>query len=90
MYSPSCNLTVANFVDIKNQCQDRLSRQFPCRSKINYVLWKMALNSGCVVSFQETISHLIQLQTATKKRIAEIKECETRIEKAFGYLTKVL
>ena len=50
----------------------------------------MALNSGCVVSFQETISHLIQLQTATKKRIAEIKECETRIEKAFGYLTKVL
>ena len=53
-------------------------------------LWKMALNSGCVVSFQETISHLIQLQTATKKRIAEIKECETRIEKAFGYLTKVL
>ena len=48
------------------------------------------LNSGCVVSFQETISHLIQLQTATKKRIAEIKECETRIEKAFGYLTKVL
>ena len=50
----------------------------------------MALNSGGVVSFQETISHLIQLQTATKKRIAEIKECETRIEKAFGYLTKVL
>ena len=50
----------------------------------------MALNSGGGVSFQETISHLIQLQTATKKRIAEIKECETRIEKAFGYLTKVL
>lgn len=58
--------------------------------KFTIFWWKMALNSGGGFSFQETISHLIQLQTATKKRIAEIKECETRIERAFGYLTKVL
>ena len=32
MYSPYCNLTVANVVDNKNQCQDRLSWQFPYRS----------------------------------------------------------
>ena len=39
---------------------------------------------------QETLSQLVQMQTATKKRIAEIKGCEATIEKAFQYLTKVL
>lgn len=39
---------------------------------------------------QETLSQLIHLQSAAKKRIAEIKDCETKIEKAFNYLAKVL
>ena len=39
---------------------------------------------------QETLTQLIHLQTAAKKRIAEIKDCETKIEKAFNYLAKVL
>ncbi|XP_068729641.1 uncharacterized protein [Montipora capricornis] len=43
----------------------------------------------CQQEERETLSHLLQLQTATKRRLAEIKECETRIDKAFSYLTKV-
>ena len=39
---------------------------------------------------QETLSQLIHLQTAAKKRIAEIKDCEAKIEKAFNYLAKVV
>ena len=38
---------------------------------------------------QETLTQLIHLQTAAKKRIAEIKDCETKIEKAFDYLAEV-
>lgn len=38
---------------------------------------------------KEALSQLIHLQNAAKKRIAEIKDCETKIEKAFNYLAKV-
>lgn len=47
----------------------------------------------CLVIFlfsQEALSQLVHLQNAAKKRIAEIKDCETKIEKAFNYLAKVL
>lgn len=47
----------------------------------------------CLVMFlfsQEALSQLVHLQNAAKKRIAEIKDCETKIEKAFNYLAKVL
>ena len=46
----------------------------------------------CLVFFlysQETLTQLIHLQTAAKKRIAEIKDCEAKIEKALNYLAKV-
>jgi len=45
---------------------------------------------GILLYSQETLSQLIHLQNAAKKRIAEIKDCETKIEKAFNYLAKVL
>ncbi|XP_078344237.1 uncharacterized protein LOC144629867 [Oculina patagonica] len=38
---------------------------------------------------QETLSHLIHLQNASKKRMVELKDCEAKVEKAFGYLAKV-
>lgn len=39
---------------------------------------------------KETLSQLIHLQNASKKRMVELKDCEAKIEKAFGYLAKVL
>ena len=44
---------------------------------------------GIFLYSQETLTQLIHLQTAAKKRIAEIKDCETKIEKAFNYFAEV-